>query len=233
MALGKGAGGRDPVAGIQFVDPDRDCPLCPRLAEFRNANRQHYPGFYNAPVPGFGGLDAQLLVVGLAPGLKGANSTGRPFTADYAGDLLYPTLLKAGFATGRYGRRADDGLQLMDCRITNAARCVPPLNKPLPGEIATCRNTFLIKEVAAMPRLKAVLALGTVSHGSVLSVFGQRLSRFKFAHGARHELDAGLGGHPVTLFDSYHCSRYNTSTGLLTTEMFESVVAGIRDFIPQ
>ncbi len=175
-------------------------------------------------MPSFGSLDAALLIVGLAPGLKGANTTGRPFTADYAGDLLYPTLLKLGLATGTYKRRADDGLRLVDTRITNAVRCVPPQNKPEPLEIKTCRSAFLVKEVAAMKNLKAVLALGTVSHGSVLAVFGQKLSKFKFIHGARHDMGSG-----VALFDSYHCSRYNTNTGVLTTQMFEDVVGKVRD----
>ena len=209
-----------------FAEPDRDCPLCPRLVEFRHANRKQYPIFYNAPVPSFGSLNSELLVVGMAPGLKGANATGRPFTADYAGDLLYPGLLKAGFATGQYVRRADDGLQLINCRVTNAARCVPPQNKLLPKEVITCRDTFLKREVAAMPKLKAILALGGVSHGSVLAVFGQKLSKFKFVHGMQHDIGQG-----VTLFDTYHTSRYNTSTGLLTVAMFEDVVQSVREFL--
>jgi uracil-DNA glycosylase family 4 len=205
-----------------FREAGRDCPLCPRLAEFRQANRQIYPTFHNAPVPAFGALDAPLLIVGLAPGLKGANQTGRPFTNDYAGDLLYPTLLKMGLAKGTYDRRADDGLALVNTRITNAVRCVPPQNKPIPAEEKTCRTHFLIPEIAAMKNLKAVLALGGLSHGSVLKLFGRKLSQFKFAHGAQHQISDS-----VTLFDSYHCSRYNTNTGVLTTAMFEDVVRAV------
>jgi uracil-DNA glycosylase family 4 len=188
---------------------------------FRAASRSAQPGWFNAPVPAFGPLDARLLVVGLAPGLKGANRTGRPFTGDYAGLLLYPTLIKFGFARGGYAQRPDDGLEMMDCRITNAVRCVPPENKPTPAEINACRG-FLMSEIAAMPRLAIVLALGTEAHGSVLAAFKQRRAAFPFAHGARHVL-----GNGVLLADSYHCSRYNTNTGRLTTEMFESVFTGI------
>jgi uracil-DNA glycosylase family 4 len=209
------------------LTPGRDCPICPRLVAFRAANRTAQPGWFNAPVPAFGPLDARLLVVGLAPGLKGANRTGRPFTGDYAGDLLYPTLIKFGFARGRYGQRIDDGLELIGCRISNAVRCVPPENKPTPAEINACRS-FLAAELAAMPDLAAVLALGTVAHGSVLAALRQRRAAFPFAHGARHRLGTGL-----LLADSYHCSRYNTNTGRLTTEMFEAVFAGVREAIPR
>jgi uracil-DNA glycosylase family 4 len=206
--------------------PGRECPICPRLAAFRAANRAAQPGWFNAPVPAFGPLDARLLVVGLAPGLKGANRTGRPFTGDYAGDLLYPTLIKFGFARGDYGQRIDDGLQMIGCRISNAVRCVPPENRPTPAEINACRS-FLVAELAAMPKLAAVLALGTVAHGSVLAALKQRRAAFPFAHGARHRLGTGL-----LLADSYHCSRYNTNTGRLTTEMFEAVFAAIREALP-
>lgn len=203
------------------LTPDADCPRCPRLVEFRDANRERNPGWHNAPVPSFGPLDARLLVVGLAPGLKGANFTGRPFTGDFAGDLLYPTLLDFGFALGDYGRHAGDGLQLVDCRITNAVRCVPPANKPTGPEIASCRP-FLEAEIAAMPRLEAVVALGAVGHNAVLRAFGLRLASAKFAHGAEHPLPAGR-----ILTDSYHCSRYNTNTGRLTPEMFAQVFAQV------
>jgi uracil-DNA glycosylase family 4 len=209
------------------LTPGRDCPICPRLVAFRAANRTAQPGWSNAPVPAFGPLDARLLVVGLAPGLKGANRTGRPFTGDYAGDLLYPTLIKFGFARGVYGQRIDDGMELIGCRISNAVRCVPPENKPTPAEINACRS-FLAAELAAMPDLAAVLALGTVAHGSVLAALRQRRAAFPFAHGARHRLGTGL-----LLADSYHCSRYNTNTGRLTTEMFEAVFAGVREAIPR
>jgi len=201
--------------------PPPDCPACPRLAAFREANRRAYPAFHNAPVPSFGGHDARLLIVGLAPGLKGANQTGRPFTGDYAGDLLYATLQKFGLAEGRYGKHAGDGLRLSGCRITNAVRCVPPANKPTGGEIRTCRG-FLEREIAALPRLEAIVALGSVSHGAIVAAHGLRQASFKFAHGAAHRL-----GRNLHLFDSYHCSRYNTNTGRLTVAMFEDVFAKV------
>ncbi len=197
--------------------PPPDCPLCPRLVDYRQANRRNWPGWCNAPVPSFGDLDAALLIVGLAPGLKGANQTGRPFTGDAAGDLLYPTLLKYGLATGEYRARPDDGVELTGCRIANAVRCVPPQNKVVAAEIRACRP-FLEAEIAAMKRLKVVIALGVVAHGAILSVFGQKKSTCKFAHRARHPLPGG-----VSLIDSYHCSRYNTNTGRLTGEMFDAV----------
>ena len=202
--------------------PGSDCPICPRLVDFRQQNRDREPGWHNAPVPSFGPASARLLVIGLAPGLKGANRTGRPFTGDYAGDLLYETLGKFGFAEGAYGRSADDGFRLIDCRITNAVRCVPPENKPTPSEIASCRP-FLTAEIAAMPRLVAIMALGAVAHASTLAALGERLSRRPFKHGVLHELERGL-----VLADSYHCSRYNTNTGRLTAAMFEAVVGALK-----
>jgi uracil-DNA glycosylase len=205
--------------------PGRDCPICPRLADFRHAQRAAHPDWHNAPVPSFGDLSGRLLIVGLAPGLKGANRTGRPFTGDYAGDLLYATLLKFGWARGVYAQHRDDGLALRDCRISNAARCVPPENKPTPQEVTSCRP-FLSTEIAAMPKLRAILALGLVSHGAVLAALGQRKSTFRFGHGALHPLADGK-----LLADSYHCSRYNTNTGRLTTEMFESVFTALRERI--
>ena len=205
--------------------PPRDCDLCPRLAEFREHHRAAEPGWHNAPVPSFGPLDARLLVVGLAPGLRGANRTGRPFTGDYAGDLLYATLLAFGFAAGRYDRRPDDGLTLVDCRVTNAVRCVPPQNRPVGAEVNACRR-FLDGELAAMPRLAVVLALGTVAHATILRTLRHRIADFRFAHGAMH----ALGGGPV-LADSYHCSRYNLNTGRLTEGMFRSVFASVRGAI--
>jgi uracil-DNA glycosylase family 4 len=204
------------------MSPDRECPLCPRLVGFRQTNRAAFPAFHNAPVPSFGPRDARLLIVGLAPGLKGANQTGRPFTGDYAGELLYPTLVRFGFARGPYGARADDGLQLDDCRITNAVRCVPPANKPVGAEIGACRS-FLAAELAEMERLTAVVALGLIAHNAVLAALRLRQSHAKFAHGARHALPNGL-----SLTDSYHCSRYNTNTGRLTEAMFHSVFASVR-----
>ena len=202
--------------------PDRDCPLCPRLAEFRHRQRHAHDDWHNAPVPAFGDLDARLLIVGLAPGLKGANRTGRPFTGDFAGDLLYATLVKFGFAHGSYGARADDGLALVDCRITNSVRCVPPENKPEPAEIAACRP-LLVAEISAMTRLRVILALGAIAHGTVLGALNQRKSAFPFKHGALHPLSAGM-----LLADSYHCSRYNTNTGVLTVEMFETMFHAIK-----
>jgi uracil-DNA glycosylase len=211
------------AAGVPAdMTPARDCPLCPRLVAFRLSNRAAFPSFHNAPVPSFGPLEARLLIVGLAPGLKGANQTGRPFTGDYAGELLYPTLLRYGFAHGPYGARADDGLTLDDCRITNAVRCVPPANKPVGAEIGTCRP-FLAAEIAAMGRLEAVVALGVVAHNAVLAALGLRQSHVKFTHGARHGLPNGL-----SLTDSYHCSRYNTNTGRLTEAMFHAVFGDVR-----
>ena len=203
--------------------PASDCPICPRLSAFRHANQLKYPAFHNAPVPSFGPLDSRLLIVGLAPGLKGANQTGRPFTGDYAGDLLYATLKKFGFAQGAYDKRPDDGLSLQDCRITNAVRCVPPENKPTTQEIKECLG-FLTSELTTLPRLKVIIALGGIAHGSVLTALGLRKSHCKFAHNAVHELPNGL-----LLIDSYHCSRYNTNTGRLTEEMFEDVFRSVRD----
>ena len=203
-------------------DPGRDCPLCPRLVAYRDENRTAEPGWFNAPVPSFGASDGRLLIVGLAPGRKGANRTGRPFTGDYAGDLLYPTLLRFGFARGAYGQRPDDGLALVDARLTNAVRCVPPQNKPERSEIATC-NKFLAGEIAAMNRLRAIIALGRIAHDAVLRALGRKLSSAPFGHAARHALDGG-----VALYDSYHCSRYNTNTGVLTEAMFCDVFAAIR-----
>ncbi|MFY9696082.1 MAG: uracil-DNA glycosylase [Xanthobacteraceae bacterium] len=201
--------------------PGRDCPRCPRLVAFRNAWREREPQWFNAPVDSFGPLDARLLIVGLAPGLRGANRTGRPFTGDYAGDLLYATLKEFGFARGDYQASADDGLELVDCRITNAVRCVPPENKPTPQEITTCRD-FLAATVKEMPRLAVVLALGRIAHETFVVSSGARRSEFAFGHGRPHALGA------ITLFDSYHCSRYNTNTGVLTPQMFRDVVGSVR-----
>lgn len=203
--------------------PHQNCPLCPRLVAYRSSNRAKEPAWHNAPVPSFGALSAQLLVVGLAPGVRGANRTGRPFTGDYAGVLLYATLLKFGFAKGHYAQSPDDGLELIGTRITNAVRCVPPENLPTPLENKTC-NPFLQNEIAAMPNLRAILALGTIAHQMSLRALGLKLSTHKFTHGALHEARPGL-----LLANSYHVSRYNTSTKRLTVRMFEDVVAEIRD----
>jgi uracil-DNA glycosylase len=212
-----------PLAGTAPLrtEPDRNCPLCPRLAGFREAARAREPGWFNAPVSSFGDPDARLLIVGLAPGLQGANRTGRPFTGDFAGDLLYATLLEYGFARGVYQARPDDGLTLVDCRISNAVRCVPPQNKPLPAEINACRP-FLSATIGTMSGLRAIVALGRVAHDSMLKVLGLRAAAAPFAHGAIHQAGA------IKLYDSYHCSRYNTNTRVLTPEMFRSVFARIR-----
>jgi uracil-DNA glycosylase family 4 len=208
------------AAELQAEAP-RDCPLCSRLVSFRHANRLAEPDWYNGAVPSWGPQDARLLVVGLAPGLRGANRTGRPFTGDFAGELLYATLIEFGFARGNYGARPDDGLLLIDCLITNAVRCVPPENKPTPAEIATCRR-FLAGRIAALPRLAAIMALGRIAHDSTLAALGVRRAQFPFAHGARHAISPGL-----VLFDSFHCSRYNTNTGKLTPQMFRDVVGAL------
>jgi uracil-DNA glycosylase family 4 len=184
---------------------------------FRQANRAAFPDFHNDPVPSFGALDAKLLIVGLAPGLKGANRTGRPFTGDYAGDLLYATLKKRGLAKGEYQARADDGFELIGCRVTNAVRCVPPENKPLPAEINTCRQ-FLVAEIAAMPQLRAILALGQIAHNSVLTALNLKKKDHGFGHGVHYTT------HRIAVLGSYHCSRYNTNTGVLTEAMFDRVV---------
>lgn len=197
--------------------PGRDCRLCPRLVEFRTDNRRRFPDWHNAPVDSFGALDARLLIVGLAPGLRGANRTARPFTGDFAGDLLYATLAEFGFTRGAYDQRQDDGLELIDCRITNGVRCVPPQNKPVGAEINACRP-YLLAEIEAMKQLRVILALGTLAHASIIRTLGLRQKDWRFGHNAFHELPSGL-----VLADSYHCSRYNTNTGRLTEAMFHDV----------
>jgi uracil-DNA glycosylase family 4 len=202
---------------VNPAEPPRDCPLCPRLVAYRAANRAAEPLWFNGPAPSFGDPDARLLIVGLAPGRGGANRTGRPFTGDYAGDLLYGTLLDLGLARGVYRADPADGLELRGCLISNAVRCAPPENKPTPDEIATCRP-FLAARIAALPRLRAVLALGAVAHASVLRTFGLKAAALPFAHGAEGQAGA------IALFASYHCSRYNTQTGRLTAAMFKDVM---------
>ena len=197
--------------------PPHDCPLCPRLKAFREENRKRFPDYWNAPVPCFGPLNARIAIAGLAPGLHGANATGRPFTGDWAGDLLFATFHKAGLTKGRYRERADDGLQLVNARIVNAVRCVPPQNKPEPSEIATCRR-FLAAELQAMTEARVILALGKIAHDSVVKTLGARLAAHPFKHGVAYEIGK------FTLISSYHCSRYNTNTGVLTAAMFEAVV---------
>jgi uracil-DNA glycosylase family 4 len=206
---------------VNATTPPPDCTRCTRLADFREANAAAHPEWHNAPVASFGAKSARLLIVGLAPGMKGANRTGRPFTGDSAGDLLYASLTRHGFATGHYNASPDDGLALVDCRITNAVRCVPPQNKPVGAEIAACRG-YLSAEITAMAQLEIVLALGRVAHESVLTTLGRRRAASPFRHGALHELDG------LTLADSYHCSRYNTQTKRLTTAMFHAVIATLR-----
>jgi len=205
-------------------EPPRDCPLCPRLVAYRVANRVGNPDWWNGPAPSFGDPDARLLVVGLAPGRTGANRTGRPFTGDHAGWLLYETLIKCGFATGVYEARPDDTLELTDCMITNAVRCAPPGNKPETVEEATCR-TFLEARITALPRLRAIVTLGDVSRRNVLKALGFKASAATPGHGT--VFDAG----PYRVFNSYHCSRLNTNTGRLTPAMFEDVFRAARDWL--
>lgn len=201
------------------------CDRCPRLVAYRQQNEAEEPQWFNGAVPSFGNAQSSLLIVGLAPGRNGANRTGRPFTGDYAGDLLYATLLQFGFASGVYGARSDDSLKLKDAMITNAVRCVPPQNKPTPDEISNCRPFFTAR-LDALPRLKVILALGRIAHDQVLSTLELRKASFPFAHGRRHDLGDGR-----VLFDSFHCSRYNTNTGRLTPDMFSAVFAAIRQEI--
>ncbi len=198
--------------------PDRDCDLCPRLKQFRDDNRRAYPAFFNAPVPAWGDSAPRLLIVGLAPGLKGANRTGRPFTGDYAGDLLYSTLKKYGFSKGEFRADPNDGLQLLKARISNAVKCVPPENKPTPAETKTCLRNFLSLEMAGMHGLKAMLALGQIAHIAVLDALKVKRSTAPFGHNTAYPMPNG-----AMLFSSYHCSRYNTNTGRLTEAMFHAV----------
>lgn len=217
-----------PSAGTSSgPEPEKSCPLCPRLVVFRKENRDAHPDWFNGAVPSFGPVTARLLLVGLAPGLKGANRTGRPFLGDYAGELLYRTLLKVGLARGRHDLADPDALQLTDCMISNAVRCVPPQNKPRPEEIGNCRQ-FLAGRIAALPNLVSLLALGRIAHDAILDALRLKKSNYRFAHGAKHALPCGL-----LLFDSYHCSRQNTNTGRLTEAMFEKVVADAAASLPK
>lgn len=206
---------------------DGSCRACVRLSTFLDEVKGHHPGYHSAPVPPFGDPDARLIVVGLAPGMHGANRTGRPFTGDYAGILLYQTLHKFGFASAASSISSDDALRLIDCRITNSVKCLPPANKPMPAEISTC-NRFLAFELNAIRHPHIVLALGTIAHDAVLRARGLKRSAFAFGHGAAHRLADG-----VTLYDSYHCSRYNTQTRRLTASMFEAVFERIRAQLAQ
>jgi uracil-DNA glycosylase family 4 len=213
-----------PYAAACGPEPARDCPICPRLVAYRQSNRAEHPDWFNGPAPSFGDEAAQLLVAGLAPGRQGANRTGRPFTGDFAGVLLYETLLKLGFARGRYEARPDDGLELVDCMITNAVRCAPPGNKPETSEEANCRP-FLTSRIAALPRLKVIVTLGDVSRRNVLRALGLKASAGVAGHGS--EFPAG----PYTVLNSYHCSRLNTNTGRLTPAMFEAVFVRAKELI--
>ena len=212
---------RAPGPGRPEAEPPKDCPICPRLVAYRQENRAAHPDWFNGPAPSWGDPDARLLVAGLAPGRRGANRTGRPFTGDYAGELLYRTLIKFGFATGEYRADPADGLRLVDCMVSNAVRCAPPGNKPLPIEEASCRP-FLKARLDGLPNLKAIVCLGDVSRKNVLRALGLSPSLAAAGHGV--ETDAG----PYRLFSSYHCSRLNTNTGRLTTEMFEAVFTSVR-----
>lgn len=207
-------------------EPGPDCPLCPRLVEYRHENRAKFPNWWNAPVHSFGDSGAWLAIAGLAPGLQGANRTGRPFTGDHAGHLFYATLLKYGLASGTYEQRPDDGLELNGAIIINSVRCAPPQNKPTPAEIHNCRP-FLEESLKALPNLKVVVALGQIAHQSTVKALGGKLPKCPFGHGATHRLPSG-----VMLIDSYHCSRYNQNTGLLTAGMFEDVFAQAVTFKP-
>lgn len=207
----------DSISPIPHTEPPRDCPLCPRLVAFRHHCQAEFPPWWNAPVPMFGDPDAWLAIVGLAPGKHGANRTGRPFTGDYAGDLLFATLAKFGLSEGVYASKIDDGLALKGAIIVNAVKCLPPENKPTPEEIRTCRP-FLENQLAALPKVRVVIALGQIAHQSAVKVMGGRLPKAKFGHLAEHVMPDGR-----VLIDSYHCSRYNTNTGRLTAAMFEAV----------
>lgn len=217
-----GFGSSDPAF---LVDPPYTCNQCPRLHDFIAGYKQTEPTWFNGPVPTFGDKNAKILIVGLAPGLRGANKTGRPFTGDYAGDLLYAMLAKFGFSSGTYDKHIDDGVTLHDIAITNAVRCVPPQNKPTTEEIKTCRP-FLQNTMAANKNLKGFLVLGRIAHDTLLRTLSIPLKTHPFAHGAVHETDTGF-----LIFDSYHCSRYNTNTNRLTTEMFEDVFKTMRQKI--
>ncbi len=209
-----------------FCPPDKNCQNCSRLVDFRKNNQEKFPSYYNGSVPAFGSLDAKVLIVGLAPGLNGANQTGRPFTNDYAGDVLYPILKKCGFAKGNYGKIANDGFELIDVRVTNAVRCVPPQNKVTGDEVKNC-GRFLIDEIAHMPNLKVILTLGSVAHNAVLGVLGYKKASFKFGHGNQHRLDK----HNLIMLNSYHTSRYNINTGVLTFEMFEKIINDLKKIL--
>lgn len=211
---------------MTFICPERDCSLCPRLVDYRLDNRKKFPSYYNGPVPPFGSVNSEILVVGLAPGLNGANQTARPFTNDYAGDVLYPILKEFGLAEGNYQKRKDDGFELKNIRITNSVRCAPPQNKVTGDEVKTC-GKFLIEEINDMKNLKIILTLGSVAHSAVLGVLGYKKAAFKFAHNAVHRLEK----HNILMVNSYHTSRYNINTGVLTEDMFRDVIRNIKTLL--
>jgi uracil-DNA glycosylase family 4 len=215
-----------PSSPVAEVEPPRDCPLCPRLVAFRERLRAENPGWWNAPVHCFGDSEAWLAIVGLAPGMHGANRTGRPFTGDFAGVLLYRTLLKFGLAAGRYEERPDDDLTLRGVAIVNAVRCLPPQNKPAPDEIATCRSYYSLA-LDGLKRARVLIALGQIAHQSAVRTAGGKLSAYRFGHLAEHRLPDGR-----VLIDSYHCSRYNQNTNRLTAAMFEQVFARALELRP-
>lgn len=211
---------------MSFECPKRECDHCQRLVEYRENNKLQFPSYYNGPVPPFGSIDAEILIVGLAPGLNGANQTARPFTNDYAGDVLYPILKEFGLAEGEYLKRKDDGFELKNVRVTNSVRCAPPQNKVTGDEVNAC-GAFLIEEIKDMKNLKIILTLGSVAHSAVLGVLGYKKSNFKFAHSATHRLDR----HNLWMVNSYHTSRYNINTGVLTTNMFRDVIRKIKTLL--
>ena len=211
---------------MSFVAPDKTCSKCPRLLAFRAQNEAKFPTYYNGPVEPFGSLSSEILIVGLAPGLNGANQTNRPFTNDYAGDVLYPILKKFGFAQGNYQKKKNDGFELINVRVTNSVRCVPPQNKVTGDEVKAC-GAYLIQEIENMPNLKIILTLGSVAHNAVLGVLGYKKAGFKFAHNTTHWLE----NHHLWMVNSYHTSRYNINTGVLTEEMFEDVIKNIQNLL--
>ena len=206
----------EPRPRVTTKDAPKDCQVCPRLSRYREENRAANPDWFNGAVPSFGDPDARLLIIGLAPGVTGANRTGRPFTGDWAGDLLYPTLAKFGLSRGVFAAHAQDGLELVNCMITNAVRCVPPQNKPTGAEVNACRP-FLSAQIAALPQLRTLVTLGKIAHDSTLRALGARVSAHPFGHNLQYRIGA------LSIRASYHCSRYNTNTGRLTAEMFEDV----------
>lgn len=217
------ASGQDSI--VRTPAYDADCRLCPRLAHFLDDVRGAHPDYWARPVPSFGDPDARFMIVGLAPGMHGANATGRPFTGDWCGPLLYSTLYRHGFASKATSDRRGDGLALVDCRIANAVKCLPPANKPELAEIRRC-NAYLANERQVAPRLTTILALGTIAHRAAVEALGSKVATYRFVHHAKHALPGG-----ITLFDSYHVSRYNTNTGRLTEAMFDAVVADIRQHL--